>query len=106
MNEIQHTADSFVAQIKQLLKEAQQGVVRSVNSIMVQTYFELGKRIVEHEQEGKDHSNYGTYLLERLSSELSDEFGKGYSKRNLELIRKFYLTYKIAKSPISQSVSW
>ncbi len=106
MNEIQHTADSFVAQIKQLLKEAQHGVVRSVNSIMVQTYFELGRRIVEHEQEGKDHSNYGEYLLERLSSELSDEFGKGYSKRNLELIRKFYLTYKIAKSPISQSVSW
>ncbi len=106
MNEIQHTTDSFVIQIKQLLKDAQQGVVRSVNTIMVQTYFELGRRIVEHEQEGKNHSNYGDYLLERLSSELSSEFGKGYSKRNLELIRKFYLTYKIAKSPISQSISW
>ncbi len=73
---------------------------------MIQTYFELGKRIVEHEQEGRDYSNYGDYILERLSSELSNEFGKGYSKRNLELIRKFYLTYKIAKSPISQSISW
>ncbi len=106
MNEIQQIADSFVAQIKQLLKDAQQGVVRSVNSIMVQTYFELGRRIVEHEQEGKDHSNYGEYLLQRLASELSDEFGKGFSKRKLELIRKFYLSYKIAKTVFSQSIGW
>jgi len=105
-NEIQHKTSSFVEQIKRLIKEAQTGVVRSVNSIMVQTYFELGKRIVEHEQEGKDYANYGEYLLESLSNELSNEFGKGYSKRNLELIRKFYITYKIAKSPISQSISW
>ena len=73
---------------------------------MVQNYFELGKQIVEHEQEGKNYANYGEYLLEALSENLTKEFGKGYSKRNLELIRKFYLTYKIAKSPISQSISW
>lgn len=82
-NEIQHKTSSFIEHIKRLIKEAQIGVVRSVNSIMVQTYFELGKRIVEHEQEGKDHANYGEYLLENLSKELSKEFGKGYSKRNL-----------------------
>jgi predicted nuclease of restriction endonuclease-like (RecB) superfamily len=104
--EIQHKTNSFVIEIKQLIKEAQLAVVRSVNSIMVQTYFELGRKIVEHEQEGKEYSNYGDYIIERLSSELTIEFGKGYSKRNLELIRKFYLTYKIAKSPISQSISW
>jgi predicted nuclease of restriction endonuclease-like (RecB) superfamily len=104
--EIQHKTSSFVVEIKQLIKDAQLAVVRTVNSIMVQTYFELGRRIVEHEQEGKDYSNYGDYILEKLSSELTNEFGKGYSKRNLELIRKFYLTYKIAKSPISQSISW
>jgi predicted nuclease of restriction endonuclease-like (RecB) superfamily len=96
----------FVEQIKQLLREAQQNVVRSVNSIMVQTYFELGRRIVEHEQKGKEEASYGEYLLERLSQELTAEFGKGYSKRNLELIRKFYITYKITKSVISQSLSW
>lgn len=97
---------NFIEQIKHLLREAQYGVVRSVNSIMVQTYFELGKRIVEHEQSGKDYSNYGAYLLDRLSIELSNEFGKGFSKRKLELIRKFYLTYKIAKTPFSQSIGW
>lgn len=106
VKEIQEQADSFVEQIKQLIKAAQLGVVRSVNAIMTQTYFELGKRIVEQEQAGKEHSNYGDYILERLSADLTSEFGKGYSKRNLELVRKFYLTYKIAKSPISQSISW
>lgn len=105
-NEIQNKTSSFVEQIKQLIKDAQIGVAKSVNSIMVQTYFELGRRIVEQEQEGKESSNYGDYIIERLSKDLTQEFGKGYSKRNLELIRKFYLTYKIAKSPISQSISW
>lgn len=73
---------------------------------MVKTYFEIGKRIVEQEQQGNEQANYGTYLLETLSVELSKEFGKGFSKRNLELIRKFYLCYRNAKSPISQSISW
>lgn len=88
------------------MREAQQNVLRSVNSLMVQTYFELGKRIVEEEQKGKSEAAYGEYLLQNLSEELTAEFGKGYSKRNLELIRKFYLTYRIAKSPISQSLTW
>ncbi len=106
VKEIQPFTSNFIEHIKQLLREAQYGLVRSVNSIMVQTYFELGKRIVEHEQSGKDYSDYGEYLLDRLSSELSNEFGKGFSKRKLELIRKFYLTYKIAKTPFSQSIGW
>jgi hypothetical protein len=61
---------------------------------------------VEQEQNGQDQAVYGSYLPETLSVTLSKEFGKGFSKRNLELIRKFYLTYRIAKSPISQSLSW
>lgn len=91
---------------QQPIKDAQIGISKSVNAIMVQTYFELGRRIVEQEQEGKEQANYGTFIIDRLSHDLTSEFGKGFSKRNLELIRKFYLTYKIAKSPISQSISW
>lgn len=106
MNEIQNKTNSFVEQIKQLIKDAQLGVTKTVNAIMVKTYFELGKRIVDQEQEGKDQADYGTFIIDRLSHDLTSEFGKGFSKRNLELIRKFYLTYKIAKSPISQSISW
>ncbi len=97
---------NLVAEIRQLLLEARQSVLKQVNTLMVQTYFEIGKRIVEQEQQGNQQAGYGTYLLETLSVELSKEFGKGFSKRNLELIRKFYLCYRIAKSPISQSISW
>ncbi|MBL7754241.1 MAG: DUF1016 family protein [Chitinophagaceae bacterium] len=106
MKEMQRSLNSFIEQVKQLLRKAQQNTVRSVNHIMVQTYFELGKKIVEEEQNGKAEASYGEYLLQNLSKNLTAEFGKGFSKRNLELIRKFYLTYRIAKSPISQSLTW
>lgn len=106
MSKLSKNKHSFVDHIKQLIRSAQQEAVRSVNHLMVQTYFELGKRIVEKEQEGKEEAGYGEYLIKSLSQELTAEFGRGYSKRNLELIRKFYLTYKIAKSPISQSLTW
>ncbi len=97
---------NFIEQIKQLLRNAQQNLVREVNHFMVSTYFELGKQIVEQEQNGKNEAVYGSYLLQELSESLTAEFGKGYSKRNLELIRKFYICYKNAKSPISQRLSW
>ena len=97
---------SFVENIRSLLLKAQAGVVKQVNLIMVSTYFEMGRQIVEHEQKGNEEAEYGTYLLSALSRQLQGEFGKGFSKRNLELIRKFYITYRNAKSPISQSLSW
>ncbi len=100
------TNTTFVLEIKQLLRQAQANVVRQVNTVMVQTYFTIGKRIVEQEQLGKNNAKYGTYVIEILSNSLTSEFGKGFSKRNLELIRKFYLAYRNAKSPISQSLSW
>jgi len=97
---------SFFERIRHLLIEAQAGIVKQVNHIMVQTYFEMGKQIVEQEQKGQQEAEYGTYILSELSRHLTTEFGKGFSKRNLELIRKFYIVYKNAKSPISQSLSW
>lgn len=96
----------FFENIRSLLYKAQETLVKKVNSVMVLTYFELGKQIVEQEQKGNNEADYGTYILSELSEKLTSEFGKGYSKRNLELIRKFYITYKNAKSPISQSLSW
>lgn len=103
---IQNTENVFISGIRDLLVEARNSVVKQVNATMVKTYYEIGRRIVEQEQQGKDVANYGDYLLVRLSESLSGSFGKGFSKRNLELMRQFYLTYKIAKSPISQSLSW
>jgi predicted nuclease of restriction endonuclease-like (RecB) superfamily len=89
-----------------LLRKAQDTLLKQVNSVMVYTYFELGKQIVEQEQKGKSYADYGTFILSELSERLTIEFGKGYSKRNLELIRKFYIIFKNAKSPISQNLSW
>ncbi|PAC31078.1 YhcG family protein [Flectobacillus sp. BAB-3569] len=96
----------FFENIRLLLRKAQDTLLKQVNSVMVYTYFELGKQIVEQEQKGKSYADYGTFILSELSERLTIEFGKGYSKRNLELIRKFYITFKNAKSPISQNLSW
>ncbi len=100
------TEGQFIDGIKELLEAARNNVVKQVNTTMLMTYFEIGRRIVEQEQKGESQADYGQYLLVRLSESLSGRFGKGFSKRNLELMRQFYLTYKIAKSSISQSLSW
>ena len=105
-NILQSAENGFISGIRVLLVEARLSVVKQVNATMIKTYYEIGRRIVEQEQQGKEVANYGDYILVRLSESLSGSFGKGFSKRNLELMRQFYLTYRIAKSPISQSLSW
>ena len=79
--------------IKHLLQNARNHVVRTVNSTMVSTYFEIGKLIVEHEQKGKNKATYGEETLKELSEQLSKEFGKGFSVTNIQQMRLFYLTY-------------
>ena len=106
VQKIQRGESEFISGIRELLIEARKSVVRQVNTTMLTTYYEIGRRIVEQEQQGKEDANYGEYILVRLSESLSGSFGKGFSKRNLELMRQFYLTYRIAKSAISQSLSW
>lgn len=81
------TEGQFIDDIKELLEAARNNVVRQVNTTMLMTYFEIGRRIVEQEQKGESQADYGQYLLVRLSESLSGRFGKGFSKRNLELMR-------------------
>lgn len=73
-----------------LLEEARRATVRSVNSIMTATYWEVGRRIVEYEQQGKRRAQYGAQLLERLSHDLNNRFGRGFSVINLRSMRRFY----------------
>ena len=80
-------------QVVDLLQQARQQVLRTVNSTMVYTYFEIGRIIVEEEQNGKERAEYGKQLLKGLSKELNNEFGKGFSVENLDKMRKFYRTY-------------
>ncbi|WP_228780251.1 DUF1016 N-terminal domain-containing protein [Aquiflexum lacus] len=84
----------FYSQIIDLLKAARQNVVQVVNQTMVVTYYEIGRMIVEEEQNGKERADYGRELLKGLSATLTKEFGRGYSVDNLENMRRFYLTYK------------
>jgi len=85
-------------QVAVLLKNAQQQVLRTVNSTMAYTYFEIGRMIVEEEQNGKERAEYGKQILKGLSEQLTKEFGKGFSLSNLEQIRKFYLIYSNSES--------
>jgi predicted nuclease of restriction endonuclease-like (RecB) superfamily len=91
-NKLQHT--DFFKQAIQLLHSARQQVVRQVNLTMVQTYFEIGKMIVEEEQQGKDRAEYGKHLLTGLSKALTKEFDKGFSITNIQQMRNFYLVYQ------------
>ncbi|WP_242667477.1 DUF1016 N-terminal domain-containing protein [Flavobacterium sp. AJR] len=85
-------------QVVELLQNARQQVLRTVNSTMTITYFEIGRMIVEEEQNGKDKAEYGKQLLKGLSQQLIKEFGKGFSVDNLQNIRKFYLVYSISET--------
>ncbi|MBP7434353.1 DUF1016 family protein, partial [bacterium] len=76
---------------------ARQNVVKTVNQTMVYTYFEIGRMILEDEQHGKKRAEYGKQVLKELSAKLSKEFGKGFSERNLEQMRQFFLTYSISQ---------
>jgi predicted nuclease of restriction endonuclease-like (RecB) superfamily len=89
-------------QVYQLLERARQRVVSSVQTIHAETYFELGRYIVEFEQAGEERAAYGKQVLKRLSERLTQDFGRGFSKRNLEYVRHFYLEYR-ANIPIAQS---
>src|SRR5690606_22765467 len=84
----------FFSQIIDLLQSARSSIVRTINQTMVQTYYEVGKMIVEEEQKGKDRAEYGKSLLQDLSKTLTREFGKGFSVTNIQQMRNFYLTYQ------------
>ena len=104
--------NTFLHQIAELLHSARLKVVRTVNQTMVYTYFEIGRMIVEEEQNGKNRAEYGKQLLKNLSIHLTEQFGKGFSVRNLELIKKFYFVYSksqtvsaISENQIPQTLS-
>jgi len=83
----------FYYKVAELLNDARSNIVQTVNKTMVYTYFEIGRMIVEEEQSGKERAEYGKQLLKELSKRLKSEFGKGFSQRNLEQMRQFYLIY-------------
>lgn len=92
------TNEQLVKNISALLENARNKVVVAVNQTIVLTYFEIGRMIVEDEQNGENRAEYGKAVLKDLSLHLTEKFGKGFSQRNLEQMRQFYLSYSIPQT--------
>ena len=73
----------FYDEIVELLKRARSGVKQLIDSTMAHTYFDIGRRIVEEEQNGKERAEYGKEIIKNLSKRLTKEFGKGFSTTNI-----------------------
>jgi len=84
---------SFLAEVKNIVEQGRQQAYASVSQLMIETYWKIGERIVLQEQKGKDRADYGTQLIATLSEELTRTYGKGFSKRNLQYFRAFYLSF-------------
>lgn len=103
MNAIKLTGYASVHKnIVALLQSARQATARTVNALITATYWEIGKRIVEFEQGGAGRAAYGEELIQRLANDLSSQFGRGFSKRNLEQMRQFYQCWPIAQTASAQ----
>lgn len=85
--------DMLLQSIREVVQQTRTHVERQVNTAMVQTYWQIGRLILEHEQQGERRAAYGKQQLERLSAQLTDEFGKGFDARNLRNMRAFYKTF-------------
>jgi predicted nuclease of restriction endonuclease-like (RecB) superfamily len=96
----------LVAEVRNLIQSARRGAASIVNTLHVMTNFEIGRRIVEHEQKGKKRAGYGDLVVRSLAARLTREFGRGFSKRNLDYMRRFFLDYsgrlQIVQKPSAQ----
>ena len=98
-------SSNFMFDIKRIIEESKKQVVRNVNTIMLKTYWNIGKRIVEEEQNGNFKAEYGSRLLKEISKELTNEFGRGFSRSNLQSMRKFFIEYPKCQT-LSGKLSW
>ncbi|HFQ5888258.1 PDDEXK nuclease domain-containing protein [Pseudomonas aeruginosa] len=89
--------------IVEVLDAARRATARSVNALMTASYWEIGRRIVQAEQQGKRRAGYGEQLIERLSADLTAQFGRGFSRPNLQQMRSFFLTWPIRQTVSSES---
>jgi predicted nuclease of restriction endonuclease-like (RecB) superfamily len=95
----------LVKEIRDLVQSARQTAAQNVNTLQVVTNFEIGRRIVEHEQQGSRRAEYGKRTLIELSRQLTTELGPGFSERNLKYMRRFYLEYHDVSPQIAQTLS-
>lgn len=85
---------SIISDIKSIIAQSKERVIRAVDHQRTLMYWHIGKRIFEEEQEGKDRADYGKYLIRYLSEQLQPEFGSGFSVRQINLYCQFYRTFE------------
>ena len=105
MPELTRAVGDLLPKIRSLIASARGAAERSVNILQVLTNFEIGRLIVEHQQEGAERAVYGKALLKKLAASLTEEFGRGFSRSNLEYMRRFFLSYQDRRPTISQTPS-
>ncbi len=98
-------SNKFIAEVKSIIKNAQANAIRFVDKERVSMYWLVGRHIVEEEQKGKVRAEYGSYLIKNLATELTIDFGSGFSVRQLEMCRQFYFVFPIANALRSQ-LNW
>ena len=84
---------SFIHDIQDILESARQKSYAAINTVMLEAYWKVGKRIVDEEQEGRERADYGKYIIRNLSEELTKNFGKGFSERTIREYRQFYILF-------------
>lgn len=104
MNDLIQNDDLYL-KIKNILQSARDNTYRHINFVMVEAYWNIGKQIVEDEQNGKDRAEYGSYLIKELSSRLTKDFGKGFTTTNLKMMRQFYQAFPNSHTLCDQ-LSW
>lgn len=105
-NEITYAkTSSLLDDARSIIEKSRENAVRSVDFCRVQMYWNLGKRIFEEEQHGKERADYGSYLIKNLASNLEQEYGSGFSERQLKFCRQFYRLYPIGNTLRSQ-LNW
>lgn len=97
--------EQLIGVIRSVVTEARKGIVRNINVVVLQTYWQIGKHIIEFEQEGKIKAGYGKELLLGLSRGLTGHLGKGFSRSNLTYMRLLYLRYPKSET-LSHQLSW
>lgn len=97
--------ESVFNDIKRVLEQGRRRAVAHVNHEMLVTYWNVGRIIVEHEQANPDRAEYGAATLKRLSRELTETYGKGFSVSNIQFMRRFYLAYE-KQQTLSVKLSW
>ena len=104
MNKLINNEEVIIKEVKSLIEESKHKIVSYVNTTLLFTYWNIGKKIIEY-QGGKEKAKYGDKFIERLSKELTIEYGSSYSVRNLWLMKQFYLCFSIMNS-VSSQLSW